>query len=160
MAEKRVFGNDGPGHPDLPMSTFDKTYTNNLTARVGRAYPCFVDLVPPHSTAHITPHAAFDMMPTVSPIQASIHCHISYYKIPLRILMRSYEDFFLVSVITRCLSSSVRKVGVRLVLLPIILVSLLRRSARFVFNLHSILAVVVISRLVLCLVIIFLRVCF
>ena len=76
------------------MSTFDKTYTNNLTARVGRAYPCFVDLVPPHSTAHITPHAAFDMMPTVSPIQASIHCHISYYKIPLRILMRSYEDFF------------------------------------------------------------------
>lgn len=94
MAEKRVFGNDGPGHPDLPMSTFDKTYTNNLTARVGRAYPCFVDLVPPHSTAHITPHAAFDMMPTVSPIQASIHCHISYYKIPLRILMRSYEDFF------------------------------------------------------------------
>lgn len=94
MPNKKVFGNDGPNKPDLPMSTFDKSFTNNMTARFGRLYPCFVDMVPAHSTAHITPHMAFDMMPTVSPIQATVRCHVSYYKVPLRILWKNYEDFF------------------------------------------------------------------
>lgn len=94
MADKRIFGNDGPSKPDLPKSTFDKSYTNNLSARFGRLYPVFCDMVPPNSTAHITPHMAFDMMPTVSPIQANIRSHLSIYKIPLRITWRNYKDFF------------------------------------------------------------------
>lgn len=94
MPDKKIFGNTGPDNPDLPLSTFDKSFTNNLSARFGRVYPVLVDMACPHSTYHITPHVAFDMMPTVSPVQANIRCHVSYYKVPLRILMRNYQDFF------------------------------------------------------------------
>lgn len=94
MPDKKIFGNDGPSKPDLPMSTFDKSFTNNMSARFGRVYPNLVEMCCPHSTAHITPHIAFDMMPTVSPVQANIRFHQSYYKVPLRVLFRNYQDFF------------------------------------------------------------------
>ncbi len=94
MADKEIFGNSGPTNPDLPFSTFDKSYTNNMSATFARVYPCFVDLLPPHSTAHITPHMAFDMMPMANPTQTKIRQHMSFYKIPVRILQRSYPDIF------------------------------------------------------------------
>lgn len=94
MADKEIFGNSGPTNPDLPFSTFDKSFTNNMSATFATVYPCFVDLLPPHSTLHLTPHMAFDMMPMANPTQTKIRQHISFYKIPVRILQRSYPDIF------------------------------------------------------------------
>lgn len=94
MSQKIVFGNDGPSNPDLKRSTFDKSFTNNLTCRLGVAYPCLVEMLCPNSTLNVTPHIAFDMFPMLSPIQSNIRAHLSYYKIPLRILWDNYKDFF------------------------------------------------------------------
>lgn len=94
MPNKQIFGASGPSDPDLQRSTFDKSFTNNLTAGLAKVYPCLVEMCMPDSTYSIKPHMAFDMFPILSPIQTNITCHLSYYKIPLRILWRSYMDFF------------------------------------------------------------------
>lgn len=97
MADQKIFGNYGPSDPDLKRSTYDLSYTNNLSCRPGPIYPVLVDLLCPNSTAMIQEHFAFDVMPMLSPIQTTMRCHITYFKVPLRIIWNhnnAYEDFF------------------------------------------------------------------
>lgn len=93
MADKRIFANSGPSDPDIKRSVFDKSFYNNLTARIGRIYPIFLEEAPPNSTYEIRPSFGFSLMPLVFPVQTNINCHISFFKAPFRILMKSYEDF-------------------------------------------------------------------
>lgn len=94
MPDKKIFLNSGPSKPDLPKSTFDKSFTNHLTARFGRLYPVFVEEAVPGSTYHIKPTLAFDMMPMAFPIQSRMRCHISFFNVPFRITWKNYKDFF------------------------------------------------------------------
>lgn len=94
MPDKKMFLNSGPSSPDLPKSTFDKSFTNHLTARFGRLYPCFVEEAVAGSTYTIKPDMAFDLMPMAFPIQSNMRAHLSMFKVPFRILMKSYKDYF------------------------------------------------------------------
>ena len=42
MADRGVFANQGPTRPNIDKSLFDLSHSNNLTARLGRAYPVLV----------------------------------------------------------------------------------------------------------------------
>ena len=93
MADRGVFANQGPTRPNIDKSLFDLSHSNNLTARLGRAYPVLVYDAPAGSSFRIKPRMAFDVQPMLFPIQTPIHAHISIFKIPKRILMKSYKDF-------------------------------------------------------------------
>lgn len=92
MPDKNLFLNSGPSSPDLPKSTFDKSFTNHLTARFGRLYPCLVEEVVAGSSYRIKPDMAFDMMPMAFPIQSNMRAHMSIFNVPFRILQKNYKD--------------------------------------------------------------------
>lgn len=93
MANREIFGNQGPVDPKLKRSTFDKSFTNNLTLTFGKAYPVFLEEAPPNSSYSIDTAFAFDFMPFWYPVQNNITAHLSYYRVPFRILMRHYKRF-------------------------------------------------------------------
>lgn len=94
MADKKIFLNSGATKVDLPKSTFDKSFTNHLTARFGRLYPVLVEEAVPGSSYTIKPEMAFDLMPMAFPLQSRMRCHLSFFKVPFRILDKHYKDFF------------------------------------------------------------------
>lgn len=94
MSDKKVFGNTGPVDPKLKRSTFDKSFLNNLTARPGYLYPVFVEECPANSSYSIDTDFAFDLMPMWYPVQNNIRAHLSFYRVPFRILMKHYKRFF------------------------------------------------------------------
>lgn len=94
MADRKVFGNQGPVDPNLKRSTFDKSFLNNLTLRPGYAYPCLLEECPANSSYSIDVDFAFDMMPLWYPTQNNITAHLSFYRIPFRILMKHFKRFF------------------------------------------------------------------
>lgn len=93
MADRKIFANQGPTKPDVPKSTFDLSHANNGTYRFGRIYPIFCYQSPAASSFRIKPYAGFDMQPLAFPIQTNVRCHMSFYKIPMRILWKHYRDF-------------------------------------------------------------------
>lgn len=93
MADKKIFANTGPTKPSVPKSAFDLSHTNNGTYRIGRAYPVLTYLAPAGSSFRIKPYSAFQMHPMAFPIQSNVRCHMSFYKIPLRILWKHYKEF-------------------------------------------------------------------
>ncbi|MBP5712135.1 MAG: hypothetical protein J6W77_03915, partial [Prevotella sp.] len=93
MADKSVFGNDGPVNPKLKKATFDKSFVNNLTAKIGKAIPVLVEECPPNSSYSIDTQFAFDFQSLWYPVQNNITAHISYYRVPFRILMKHYKRF-------------------------------------------------------------------
>lgn len=94
MANKKDFANVGPVKPDVPTNVFDKSHTNNLTMRPGRATPIMCDLVPPRTSGTIKPYVALDMHPTAFPLQTNVRLHTAFYKVPLRILFKDYKDMW------------------------------------------------------------------
>lgn len=93
MADKKIFANTGPTKPSVPKSAFDLSHTNNGTYRIGRAYPILCYEAPAGSSFRIKPYTAFQMHPMAFPIQTNVRCHMSFYKIPFRILWRHYKEF-------------------------------------------------------------------
>lgn len=93
MADKSVFANQGPTKPSVPMSTYDLSHSNNMTARLGVAYPCWVYDAPAGSSFKIRPYVAFDMQPFVFPIQTNIRIHVKFYRVPKRILWKHFKEF-------------------------------------------------------------------
>lgn len=94
MADKQIFLNNGASTVDVPKSTFDKSFTNHLSARFGRLYPCLVEEAVPGSSYKIRPDMAFDMMPMRFPLQSRMRVHFSLFKVPFRILWPHVKDFF------------------------------------------------------------------
>lgn len=94
MADKQIFLNNGASTVDVPKSTFDKSFTNHLSARFGRLYPCLVEEAVPGSSYKIRPDMAFDMMPMQFPLQSRMRVHFSLFKVPFRILWPHVKDFF------------------------------------------------------------------
>lgn len=94
MADRKIFANQGPHDPNLKKSMFDWSYRNNLTARFGRLTPVCCLEVPAASSLKIKTNFAFDVDPLVFPIQSSVRCHVSLYKIPMRILWKNFRNFY------------------------------------------------------------------
>lgn len=94
MADRHIFGNQGPVDPHLKRSTFDKSFLNNLTCRPGLLYPILVEECPANSSYSIDADFAFDMMPLWYPVQNNITAHVQFYRVPFRILMKHYRRFF------------------------------------------------------------------
>ena len=93
MADRKLFLNSGNSKPDYPKATHDYSFTNHLSARFGRVIPAFVKEIPPDSYLKINPNMAFDFMPMVFPLQSRVSAHLSFYKVPLRILWDNFDDF-------------------------------------------------------------------
>lgn len=93
MADKHIYIDDSPKNPDLKTSPFDWTYTTNLTGRFGKVNCAMMKYLPPHTKLKVKPYFAFDMHPLVFPVQTNVRCHLKFYKVPLRILWKDFEDF-------------------------------------------------------------------
>lgn len=93
MADRKLFLNSGNSKPDYPKATHDYSFTNHLSARFGRVIPAFVKEIPPDSYLKINPNMAFDFMPMTFPLQSRVTAHLSFYKVPLRILWDNFDDF-------------------------------------------------------------------
>lgn len=93
MADKEIFGNSGPVNPKLKRATFDKSFINNLTAKVGKAIPVLVEECPPDSAYSIDTNFAFDFHPMWYPIQNNVTAHLSFWRVPFRILWKHYKRF-------------------------------------------------------------------
>lgn len=93
MADRNLFLNSGNSKPDYPKATHDYSFTNHLSARFGRVIPAFIKEIPPDSYLKINPNMAFDLMPMVFPLQSRVTAHLSFYKVPLRILWDNFDDF-------------------------------------------------------------------
>ena len=91
MAEKKQFISPGVPGNDVPVSLFDLSHSNSLTARIGRAYPCMCLDAPAHSTIRINPSFGFDFMPMQNTIQSNVRAHLKFYKIPKRILWKDFK---------------------------------------------------------------------
>lgn len=94
MANKDLFINREPSKPKLKRTLFDWSYNKHVSYKEGLVYPCYLQEVPSDTTVVIQPSFAFDFHPMVFPIQNNVRVHISYYKVPWRILWDNYEDWY------------------------------------------------------------------
>lgn len=94
MADRKIFANQGPTDPHLKKNRFDLSFKNNLTARLGRIYPVFCKEGIPGGHYKIQTDFAFDVDPMVFPIQSNIRAHLSFFKIPMRILWKNFKNFY------------------------------------------------------------------
>lgn len=93
MADKNLFIGSGPRDPNIGRSKYDFSFTNHLTGKFGLIYPCFLQECNPNESLVIKPHATFDLMPMVFPLQSTITMHMSFYKCAFRNLWTNYKDF-------------------------------------------------------------------
>lgn len=93
MADKEIFRDFKPNSNEVKKSTFDKSFINNLTARVGRAIPCFVEEAPANSAYTIDTDFAFDLQSLWYPVQNNITAHLSFFRVPMRLLMKNFKRF-------------------------------------------------------------------
>lgn len=93
MADKSIFRDFKPNSNNVQKSTFDKSFINNLTARIGRAIPVFVEEAPANSAYSIDTDFAFDFQSLWYPVQNNITAHLSYFRVPMRLLMKNFKRF-------------------------------------------------------------------
>lgn len=93
MADHKIFLDSSPKNPKLKTSPFDWTFVTNVTGKFGKVNCVMMKYVPPKTRLKIKPMFAFDMHPFVYPIQTNMRCHIKFFKVPLRILWKDFEDF-------------------------------------------------------------------
>lgn len=94
MANKDLFLGRGPSDPDIKRTIHDLSFNSHVSYKEGLVYPCYLQEVPSKSTLVIQPSFAFDFHPMVFPIQNNVTMHMSFYKIPWRILWKNYPDWY------------------------------------------------------------------
>lgn len=93
MADRKIFIDDSPKNPNLKRSPFDWSFVNNVTYQFGKVGVPYFQYCPPGTKVDIKPTFAFKLAPLVYPTQTNVRCHMKFYKVPLRILWKDFEDF-------------------------------------------------------------------
>lgn len=80
--------------PNRPKrNTFDLSYSNNLTAKIGKLIPVMCKEVVPGDTFHITPDFGLRFMPTIFPIQTRLRADLHFFYIRNRNLWDGWQKF-------------------------------------------------------------------
>lgn len=93
MADRKIFIDDSPKNPNLKRSPFDWSFVNNVTYQFGKVGVPYLQYCPPGTKVDIKPTFAFKLAPLIYPTQTNVRCHLKFYKVPLRILWKDFEDF-------------------------------------------------------------------
>lgn len=80
--------------PNRPKrNTFDLSFSNNLTAKIGKLIPVMCKEVVPGDTFHITPDFGLRFMPTMFPIQTRLRADLHFFYVRNRNLWDGWQKF-------------------------------------------------------------------
>ena len=85
-----IFNLSNDRTPDVDRNTYDHSFQNNLTMKMGVLYPVFVKEVLPGDSIDIQPTFALEAMPMIFPVQTRTRVNLHFYYCRNR---PAYEDF-------------------------------------------------------------------
>lgn len=74
-------------------NTFDLSFRNNLSMKIGKIYPVMCKEVIPGDTFHIDAQFGLSFMPMYFPIQTPLRAHLSFYYVRNRNLWKNWKKF-------------------------------------------------------------------
>lgn len=81
-------------HRETPKrNTFDLSFRNNLSMKIGKIYPVMCREVIPGDTFHIRSSFGLSLMPMAFPIQTPLRAHLSFYYVRNRNLWKNWKKF-------------------------------------------------------------------
>lgn len=81
-------------HRETPKrNTFDLSFRNNLSMKIGKIYPVMCREVIPGDTFHIKSSFGLSLMPMAFPIQTPLRAHLSFYYVRNRNLWSNWKKF-------------------------------------------------------------------
>lgn len=88
-----IFSKNHAPDPNVKRNTFDLSFQNNLTMRMGTLYPCFCKEVLPGDTFKIDTAFGLRFMPLVFPIQTKLRADVHYFYVRNRNLWKEWPNF-------------------------------------------------------------------
>lgn len=89
-----VFSKNNLPVKNVNRNTFDLSFQNNITMKMGNIYPCFVKEVLPGDTFEINTAFGLRFMPLAFPIQTKIRADVHYFYVRNRNLWKDFPDFY------------------------------------------------------------------
>lgn len=88
-----IFNLSNDQTPDVNRNTFDLSFQNNLTLKMGTLYPVFCKEVLPGDTFKIRPTFAIEAMPMVFPVQTRLRSNLHFFYCRNRAAYKEFEDW-------------------------------------------------------------------
>lgn len=88
-----VFTKSNDATPKPNRNTFDGSFVNNLTLKMGQITPCFCKEVIPGDSFRINPTFGFNFQPFVFPVQTDMQANLHFFYVRNRALWKGWMDF-------------------------------------------------------------------
>lgn len=88
-----VFTRSNNMTPKPNRNTFDGSFTNNLTLKMGQITPCFLKEVVPGDSFKIDATFGFNFQPFVFPVQTEMQANLHFFYVRNRALWNGWQDF-------------------------------------------------------------------
>lgn len=79
---------------DVKRNSFDYSFTNNLTTKLGQITPVFFADMLPSTGLKINPRMAWNFMPMLFPVQTPVRAYMHFFKVRKRTLWKDFMDYF------------------------------------------------------------------
>lgn len=89
-----VFSKSNNPKKKVDRNTFDGSFQNNLTMKMGYLYPCINKEVIPGDTLHIDAATGFRFMPTAFPLQTKIISRVEFFYVRYRNLWNKWMNYY------------------------------------------------------------------
>lgn len=88
-----VFTKSNDATPKPNRNTFDGSFVNNLTLKMGQITPCFLKEVIPGDSFKIDATFGFNFQPFVFPVQTDMQANLHFFYVRNRALWNGWQDF-------------------------------------------------------------------
>lgn len=88
-----VFTRTNESTPTPNRNTFDGSFVNNLTLKMGQITPCFLKEVIPGDSFKIDATFGFNFQPMVFPVQTGMQANLHFFYVRNRALWRGWQNF-------------------------------------------------------------------
>lgn len=88
-----IFTKSNDATPKPNRNTFDGSFVNNLTLKMGQITPCFCKEVIPGDSFRINPTFGFNFQPFVFPVQTDMQANLHFFYVRNRALWKGWMDF-------------------------------------------------------------------
>lgn len=89
-----VFSKKNQPELQVKRNSFDGSFQNNLTMKMGYLYPCMCQEVIGGDTFRIKPTFGLRFMPTAFPLQTKIKAHCDFFYVRNRNLWKNWKNYF------------------------------------------------------------------
>ena len=89
-----VFSKKNQPELQVKRNSFDGSFQNNLTMKMGYLYPCMCQEVIGGDTFRIKPAFGLRFMPTAFPLQTKIKAHCDFFYVRNRNLWKNWKNYF------------------------------------------------------------------